>query len=95
MTVAVWLLAGLLVLGGLIGYGLTFPQQAHLKEAIDAGKLTPAQRDELQMVALMSFMKGTFLLALASLFGGLCLFSHCDSKNILRIVFAYPLVLNQ
>ncbi len=65
LTLLTWLLAGALVLLGLIGYGLTFPQQALLVQHIEAGKLTPAERDEAQRVVLVAFQKGTLLIALS------------------------------
>jgi hypothetical protein len=58
-----WLLAGALVLGGLISYGFTFPMQALLREKIEQGKLTPQERDQMQRDILMSFQKGTLLIA--------------------------------
>jgi hypothetical protein len=58
-----WLLAAALVLGGLVSYGFTFPKQALLVTQIEQGKLTPAQRDDLQRMVLMSFQKGTLLIA--------------------------------
>jgi hypothetical protein len=63
MTVCVWLLAALLVLGGLIGFGLIFPMQAKLMTEMQEGKLTPAQREGTQLTILMGFQKGTLLIA--------------------------------
>jgi hypothetical protein len=63
LTLVTWLLAGALVLGGLVSYGFTFPRQAHLREQIKEGKLKPEQREEAQRDILMSFQKGTVLIA--------------------------------
>jgi hypothetical protein len=63
LTIAVWLFAGLLILGGLVSYGLIFPQQALLLRQIEEGTVTAAQRDEVQRLVLMAFMKGTLLIA--------------------------------
>jgi hypothetical protein len=63
VTMLTWLLAAILVVIGLVGYGLTFPQQAKLITEIDAGKLTPAERDQAQRVVLVAFQKGTLLIA--------------------------------
>jgi hypothetical protein len=65
LTVLIWLLAAALVVMGLVGYGLTFPQQALLIKNIDAGKLTPAERDQAQRLVLVAFQKGTLLIALS------------------------------
>lgn len=65
LAVASWILAGLLVVGGLVSYGFTFPKQAHLLRQIEEGKVTMKERDEIQRVVLMSFQKGTFLIALS------------------------------
>jgi hypothetical protein len=70
LTVAVvltWLLAGALVMTGLVSYGFTFPMQAKLKMDTEAGKLTAAQRDEAQREILMAFQKGTLLIAFSVL----------------------------
>jgi hypothetical protein len=63
VTVLIWLLATMLVVLGLVGYGLTFPEQALLMQNIQAGKLTQAERDETQRVVLVAFQKGTLLIA--------------------------------
>jgi hypothetical protein len=60
-----WVLAGALVVVGLVSYGFTFPMQAELKKKIDEGKLTDRERDQVQRVVLMSFQKGTLLIACA------------------------------
>ncbi len=59
LTIAVWLLAGVLILAALVSYGFTFPKQAKLLQTLNAGTMTPAQRDELQVQVLMAFMGGT------------------------------------
>jgi hypothetical protein len=58
-----WTLAGLLVLAGLVSYGFTFPQQALLMRQAEEGELTAKDRDQMQRVILMSFQKGTLLIA--------------------------------
>ncbi|OWK38041.1 hypothetical protein [Fimbriiglobus ruber] len=63
LTVLVWLTAGALVLAGLVNFGLTFPRQAKLVHDVETGELTPAQRDEAQRLVLVSFQKGTLLIA--------------------------------
>jgi len=63
VTVCIWLLAALLVFGGLVGFGLIFPQQAKLMNDLQEGKLTAAQRDESQRNLLVGFQKGTLLIA--------------------------------
>jgi Na+/proline symporter len=65
LTVVTWLFAAALVVMGLIGYALTFPQQALLMHNIEAGKLTPVERDQAQRLILVAFQKGTFLIALS------------------------------
>jgi ABC-type Fe3+ transport system permease subunit len=62
-VVIVWALAGALVLEGLISYGFTFPMQAQLHSRSTEGQLTPRERDEMQRIILMSFQKGTLLIA--------------------------------
>lgn len=63
LTVAVWVFAGLLVLAGLVNYGLVMPAQAKLGFDAQAGLLTPAQQIEGQREVLMLFLKGTLLIA--------------------------------
>jgi len=63
LAVGAWLLAGALVLGGLVSYGFTFPRQALLRTQIQAGKLKPQEREVAQIFILMSFQKGTLLIA--------------------------------
>jgi hypothetical protein len=63
LTYAIWLVAEALVLSGLISYGFTFPMQAQLVKRIEEGKLTPRERDEMQRIILMSFQKGTLVIA--------------------------------
>ena len=65
LTVLTWLLAAALVMMGLVGYGFTFPEQALLIKNIEAGKLTPAERDQAQRLVLVAFQKGTLLIALS------------------------------
>jgi hypothetical protein len=63
LTVAIWLVAGALILGGLVSYGFTMPMQALLAQQAEEGKVTAAQREEGQRQVLVLFMKGTLLLA--------------------------------
>jgi hypothetical protein len=63
LTVAVWVFAGLLILGGLVSYGFIMPMQALLAQQAEEGKATPAQREEAQRQVLVAFMKGTLLIA--------------------------------
>jgi hypothetical protein len=63
LTVGVWLLATVFVLAGLVGYGFLMPEQAKLLREIEAGELTPAQRDQAQRALLVGFQKGTLLIA--------------------------------
>lgn len=63
LAVIVWLSAGLLVFIGLVNFALVFPEQAKLVQDIEAGTLTPAQRDETQRLILISFQKGTLVIA--------------------------------
>jgi hypothetical protein len=65
LTVLTWLFAAVLVGIGLVGYGFTFPQQALLMRNIEEGKLTPAERDQVQRLVLVAFQKGTLLIALS------------------------------
>src|SRR3989442_3090515 len=46
LTTATWLLAVALILTVLVNFGLIFPAQAKLVHDIEAGSVTPAQRDE-------------------------------------------------
>lgn len=63
LSVGVWVLASVLVWIGLVNYGLVFPAQAKLVHDIEDGTLTPAQRDEAQRLILISFQKGTLVIA--------------------------------
>jgi hypothetical protein len=63
VTIAAWLVAALLVFGGLVGFGLIFPQQAQLMQDLQAERLTPAERDDIQRTLLVGFQKGTLLIA--------------------------------
>jgi hypothetical protein len=65
LALLVWFLAGLLIVGGLINYGFTFPQQAKLVQDVEAGKLLPSERDAAQRAVLMAFEKGTLLIGLS------------------------------
>jgi hypothetical protein len=61
VTIFIWLIAGTLVLAGLVDYGFIFPQQAKLLQQIEAGSITPAQRDRTQVAILVGFQKGSLL----------------------------------
>jgi hypothetical protein len=65
LTLLVWLLAAALIVGGLVSYGFTFPQQAKLVQDVEAGKLLPSERDAAQRALLVAFEKGTFLIGLS------------------------------
>ena len=63
LSIAIWLFAATLILTGLVSFGLVFPQQAKLRQDVEAGNMTAAQRDDVQRMVLMSFQKGTVLIA--------------------------------
>ena len=63
LTVGVWLFAGAVVLLGLVNFGLTFPRQALLAKQVEEGVLPPAEREQVQREVLVSFQKGTLLIA--------------------------------
>ena len=63
MAALALLMAGLSIFGGLAGYALILPEQAGLARDLDAGNLTPAQRDWIQIRLLLGFQKGTLLIA--------------------------------
>jgi len=63
LTVCVWLLAALLILGGLVGFGMIIPKQVKLMQDLEEGKLTPAERDSIQRTVLVGFQKGTLMIA--------------------------------
>jgi hypothetical protein len=63
ITALVWLFAALLVVGGLVGFGMIIPKQEKLMRDLEDGKLTPAQRDDIQRTLLVGFQKGTLLIA--------------------------------
>ena len=63
LSICIWLFAAALILTGLISFGLVFPQQAKLVQDAEAGNMTAAQRDDVQRMVLMSFQKGTLLIA--------------------------------
>ena len=63
LSIAIWLFAAALILTGLVSFGLVFPQQAKLRQDVEAGNMTAAQRDDVQRMVLMSFQKGTVLIA--------------------------------
>ncbi len=81
VTIIVWLFAALFVFGGLVGYGLIFPKQAKLMLDLEEGKMTPAQREDIQRTLLMGFQKGTLLIAFSV--AVLSLFALCAVLLIL------------
>ena len=63
LSIAIWLFAAALILTGLVSFGLVFPQQAKLVQDVESGNMTNSQRDDVQRMVLMSFQKGTLLIA--------------------------------
>jgi hypothetical protein len=64
-TMAIWLLALLLIFGDLVYFGLLFPRQALLHQQIDAGTLPQEQLVQIQRDLLVEFHMGTLLIALS------------------------------
>ena len=62
-TVTVWLLATFLVCSGLVSFGLTFPRQAKLVQDIENHELDAQERELAQREVLISFQKGSLLIA--------------------------------
>ena len=62
-TMAIWLLALLLIFGDLVYFGLLFPRQALLFQQIDAGELPDAQLVQVQRDLLIEFHMGTLIIA--------------------------------
>jgi hypothetical protein len=63
LTTLIWLVAFVLILIVLVNFGLLFPQQAKLIHDIEAGTVTPDQRDDAQRLLLVAFQKGTLVIA--------------------------------
>ncbi len=82
ISILVWLLAALLVFGGLVGYGFIFPEQAKLMQELQQkNDLTLEQRNNLQFTLLAGFQKGTLLIAFSV--AVLSLFALCTVFLIL------------
>jgi hypothetical protein len=64
-TVAVWVLALVLIFGDLVIFGLLFPRHALYLQQLDAGEITPALRDAMQRELFISFQMGTLIIALS------------------------------
>lgn len=62
-TVAVWVIALLLILGDLINFALLFPRHALFLQQLDAGQITPAERDQMQRELFIEFQMGTLVIA--------------------------------
>jgi hypothetical protein len=62
-TVAVWVLALVLIFGDLVNFAILFPRHAHYLQLLDAGEITPALRDAMQRELFISFQKGTLIIA--------------------------------
>jgi hypothetical protein len=81
-SILVWLLAALLVFGGLFGYAIIFPEQAKaILEFQRQKEMTPEQRQDLQFMLLAGFQKGTLLIAFSV--AVLALFALCSVFLIL------------
>ena len=62
-TVAVWILALVLIFGDLVNFALLFPRHALFLQQLDAGQITPAERDQIQRELFISFQMGTLVIA--------------------------------
>lgn len=62
-TMAIWLLALVLIFGDLVYFALLFPRQALLHQHIDAGDLPAEQILEVERALLIEFHMGTLLIA--------------------------------
>ena len=62
-TVAVWVLALVLIFGDLVNFAVLFPRHALYLQQLDAGEITPALRDAMQRELFISFQKGTLIIA--------------------------------
>ncbi len=63
LALLVWLLAAVMVFGGLAGYAVMFPEQSLHVRDLQSGKLAPAEREAIQFSLLLGFQKGTLLIA--------------------------------
>lgn len=64
-TMAIWLMALVLIFGDLVYFGLLFPRQALLFQQIDAGTVPQEQLMQIQRDLLIEFHMGTLLIALS------------------------------
>lgn len=62
-TMAIWLVALVLIFGDLVYFALLFPRQALLHQHIDAGDLPAEQILEVERALLIEFHMGTLLIA--------------------------------
>src|SRR5436309_2313639 len=62
LTVAVWLIAVVLILSALVSYGLVMPKQAYLFQLVDAGKIDAAQRETMQREIVVETLMSTVLI---------------------------------
>src|SRR5438270_2007401 len=62
LTVAVWMIAVVLILSALVSYGLVMPRQAQLFQMVDAGKIDAAQREAMQREIVAQTLMSTVLI---------------------------------
>ena len=62
LTVAVWLIAVVLILSALVSYGLVMPKQAQLFQLVDAGQIDAAQREAMQREIVVQTLMSTVLI---------------------------------
>jgi len=74
VTIGAWLLATLLILTSLVGFGLVFPRMAKLRMDLAEGKVTAADRDRIEAENARDFSIGTLQVALAVLVLGVAAF---------------------
>jgi Fe2+ transport system protein FeoA len=63
LTVAAWLLAIALLAVVLVNFGLLIPRQEALVRDIEAGTVSPAQREQAQRLLVVGFQKGSLVIA--------------------------------
>ncbi|QEH38404.1 hypothetical protein OJF2_70050 [Aquisphaera giovannonii] len=74
VTIAAWLLATLLALTSLVGFGFVFPRMAKLRTDVAAGIVTGAERDRIEAENAQDFAIGTLQVAFAVLVLGAAAF---------------------
>jgi ABC-type Fe3+ transport system permease subunit len=74
VTIAAWLLAILLILTSLVGFGMVFPRMAKLRMDLAEGKVTAPDRDRIEADNARDFAIGTLQVALAVLVLGVAAF---------------------